>query len=66
MSAAGRDQRVSAAVVSSRIIELEKHLGVRLFHRTTRKLTRTINFRGRWRSQTAKEVVEHDSAGWRR
>jgi DNA-binding transcriptional LysR family regulator len=41
MSAAGRDQRVSAAVVSSRIIELEKHLGVRLFHRTTRKLTPT-------------------------
>ncbi len=41
MSAAGRDQRVSAAVVSSRIIELEKHLGVRLFNRTTRKLTPT-------------------------
>ena len=41
MSAAARDQRVSAAVVSSRIIELEKHLGVRLFNRTTRKLTPT-------------------------
>jgi DNA-binding transcriptional LysR family regulator len=41
MSAAGRDQRVSAAVVSSRIIELEKHLGVRLFNRTTRRLTPT-------------------------
>ena len=41
MSAAGRDQRVSAAVVSSRIIELEKHLRVRLFNRTTRKLTPT-------------------------
>ena len=41
MSAAGRDQRVSAAVVSARIIELEKHLGVRLFNRTTRKLNPT-------------------------
>ena len=38
MSAAGRDQRVSAAVASSRIAELEKHLGVRLFNRTTRSL----------------------------
>ena len=41
MSAAGRDQRVSAAVASSRIGELEKHLGVRLFNRTTRSLQAT-------------------------
>ena len=41
MSAAARDQRVSAAVASSRIAELEKHLGVRLFHRTTRSLQPT-------------------------
>ena len=41
MSAAARDQRVSPAVVSSRIAELEKHLGVRLFNRTTRKLAPT-------------------------
>jgi DNA-binding transcriptional LysR family regulator len=41
MSAAGRDQRVSAAVASSRIAELEKHLGVRLFNRTTRSLQAT-------------------------
>ena len=41
MSAAGRDQRVSAAVASSRIAELEKHLGVRLFNRTTRSLQPT-------------------------
>jgi DNA-binding transcriptional LysR family regulator len=32
---------VSPAVVSSRIAELEKHLGVRLFNRTTRKLAPT-------------------------
>lgn len=41
MSAAGRDLRVSAAVASSRIIELEKHLGARLFNRTTRSLKPT-------------------------
>lgn len=41
MSAAGRDLRVSPAVSSSRISELEKHLGIRLFNRTTRNLTPT-------------------------
>lgn len=41
MSAAGRDLRVSAAVASSRIAELERHLGVRLFNRTTRSLKPT-------------------------
>ena len=41
MSAAGRDMRISAAVASSRISELEKHLGVRLFNRTTRSLNPT-------------------------
>jgi DNA-binding transcriptional LysR family regulator len=41
LSAAGRDQRVSPAVASNRIKELEAHLGVRLFNRTTRKLTPT-------------------------
>lgn len=41
MSAAARDQRVSPAVASSRIADLERHLGVRLFHRTTRSLQPT-------------------------
>ncbi len=41
MSAAARDQRTSPAVASGRIGELEKHLGVRLFNRTTRKLQPT-------------------------
>lgn len=41
MSAAARDLRVSAAVASSRIAELEKHLGIRLFNRTTRRLQPT-------------------------
>ena len=38
MSEAARDQRVSPAVAASRISKLEKHLGVRLFNRTTRRL----------------------------
>ncbi len=41
MSAAGRDLRISAAVTSARIAQLEDHLGVRLFQRTTRSLTPT-------------------------
>ena len=41
MSAAARDQRTSAAVASARVAELEKHLGVRLFNRTTRSLKPT-------------------------
>jgi DNA-binding transcriptional LysR family regulator len=45
MSAAARDQRTSAAVASARISELEKHLGVRLFNRTTRSLQATENGR---------------------
>ena len=41
MSAAARDQRISPAVASSRISQLEEHLGVRLFQRTTRMLNAT-------------------------
>ena len=41
MSAAGRDLRISPAVTSSRISQLEEKLGVRLFQRTTRSLTPT-------------------------
>jgi DNA-binding transcriptional LysR family regulator len=41
MSEAARDQRVSPAVASSRIAKLEKHLGVRLFNRTTRRIHTT-------------------------
>lgn len=41
MSAAARDLRVSAAVASARVGELEKHLGVRLFTRTTRSIQPT-------------------------
>ncbi len=41
MSAAGRDLRISPAVTSARISQLEAHLGVRLFQRTTRNLSPT-------------------------
>ena len=41
LSAAGRDQRVSPAVASNSMKELEKQLGVRLFNRSTRRLAIT-------------------------
>ncbi|QCO55711.1 LysR family transcriptional regulator [Pseudorhodobacter turbinis] len=41
MSSAARDMRISAAVASARISQLEEHLGVRLFQRTTRMLNAT-------------------------
>src|SRR3989338_3909701 len=56
MSAAARDQRTSPAVASARISELEKHLGVRLFQRTTRSLQPTEN--GRIFFDGAKKVLE--------
>ncbi len=56
ISAAGRDLRVSPAVASHRIKELEKYLGVRLFNRTTRKLSPTEH--GRIFYEGAKKIVE--------
>lgn len=41
ITAGGRDLRLTPAVASNRIKELEGRLGVRLFNRTTRKLTVT-------------------------
>ena len=62
MSAAARDQRTSPAVASSRIAGLEKHLGVRLFNRTTRALTPTesgrIFYEGALRVLEAIEAAE--------
>lgn len=56
MSSAARDQRVSPAVASARIAELEKHLGVRLFNRTTRRLQPTGN--GRIFYEGARRVLD--------
>ena len=41
ITSGGRDVRLTPAVASKRIKELEEHLGVRLFNRTTRSLTPT-------------------------
>lgn len=41
LSTAGHDLRLTPAVASSRLKALEAHFGVRLFNRTTRKLTPT-------------------------
>jgi len=41
LSAAGRDMRLSAAVVSNRIAHLEKDVGTRLLNRTTRHVSLT-------------------------
>ncbi len=56
MSAAGRDLRISPAVTSARISQLEEHLNVRLFQRTTRNLTPTEQ--GRAFYGGAREVLE--------
>lgn len=56
MSAAARDQRTSPAVASSRIAELERHLGVRLFNRTTRALHATEH--GRLFYDGARNILE--------
>ena len=56
MSAAGRDLRISPAVTSSRISQLEDHLGVRLFQRTTRNLSATGQGKVCYRGET--EVLE--------
>jgi DNA-binding transcriptional LysR family regulator len=56
MSAAARDQRASPAVASARISDLERHLGVRLFNRTTRSLQATEN--GRIFYEGARKILE--------
>lgn len=56
LSSAGRDMRISPAVASNRIKELEKYLGVRLFNRTTRQLAPTEQ--GRVFYEGAKKVLE--------
>ena len=56
LSTAGRDMRISPAVASNRIKELEKFLGVRLFNRTTRQLTPTEH--GRVFYEGARKVLD--------
>ncbi len=67
MSAAARDLRTSPAVASSRISDLERHLGVRLFNRTTRALQPTENghlfYRGACKVLEAIDEAEAAIAG---
>src|SRR5690554_6580112 len=56
LSSAGRALRISPAVASNRVKELEKHLGARLLNRTTRHLTPTEQ--GRVFYEGAKKVLE--------
>ena len=64
MSAAARDQRISAAVASARIAHLERHLNIRLFQRTTRMLNPTeqgtLFYRGACKILEAVEEAEAD------
>ncbi len=64
MSAAARDLRISAAVASSRISQLEGHLGIRLFQRTTRLLNPTEQgntfYKGATKILEAVEAAEAD------
>lgn len=64
MSAAARDQRISAAVASARIAHLEEHLNIRLFQRTTRMLHPTeqgvLFYRGACKILEAVEEAEAD------
>ena len=63
MSAASRDLRISPAVTSSRISQLEEHLGVRLFQRTTRSLSPTEQGQSFYRGATdILEAVESAEA----
>src|SRR6201989_2806944 len=40
-SAVARERKLSQAAVARQVSQLEEHFGVRLFHRTTRKLSLT-------------------------
>jgi len=56
ITAGGRDQRLTPAVASNRIKELENRLGIRLFNRTTRKIATTEV--GRLFYEHARRVIE--------
>ncbi|MEN3792364.1 LysR family transcriptional regulator [Fulvimarina sp. MAC3] len=56
ITSGGRDLRLTPAVASKRLKELENHLGVRLFNRTTRSITPTEV--GRVFYDDARQVLE--------
>lgn len=55
-AAAAKQLRLSRAMISRRIFDLEEHLGVRLLHRTTRKLALTSA--GRHYLEVCKRVMQ--------
>ena len=60
LSAAGRDLRLSPAVVSHRLQQLESHLGVRLLNRTTRQMQPTEHGQTFYEAcQDVMNAVEH-------
>ncbi len=60
LSAAGRDLRLSPAVVSHRLQQLESHLGVRLLNRTTRQMQPTEHGQAFYEaSQDVMNAVDH-------
>lgn len=62
-SAAGRSLRMSPAVVSYRILALERHLNCRLFNRSTRKLSLTEQGRSFYESSLeVRDAVERAEA----
>jgi DNA-binding transcriptional LysR family regulator len=56
ISAAARRSGLSAAVASQRLQRLERQLGVRLFHRTTRRLEPTSE--GAWLAEQGRASIE--------
>ncbi|WBU53754.1 LysR family transcriptional regulator [Paracoccus sp. SCSIO 75233] len=60
ITSGGRDLRLTPAVASKRIKELEQHLGVRLFNRTTRSLTPTeVGKRFYAEARRVLETIDH-------
>ena len=60
LSAAGRDMRLSPAVVSNRVARLEGSLGVRLLNRTTRRVSPTEE------GATSMSIACRSSMSWSR
>ena len=48
ISAAGRDLGLAPAVASARLAKLEKEVGAELLHRSTRKVSVSVDFCWNW------------------
>ena len=61
ISAAGRQLDLAPAVASARLSKLEKHLGADLFHRSTRKVS--LSMEGAEFLPYAREILAQEEAG---